>query len=179
MRSEVKVLNQQLRNTKGKKEEDSQKIAARIKGSKLVYGSTYFNGSKFKMTRFKRQGSKERVYIQWKVYMFALHNVFTTECWHWHLTSSLEQKVIKDVIATMTSRLMHCYAWSCYDSMASWWSPDSSSWNMNSCWYSFKNCVDLPSSKNKEYTRLMSSTSTSVPCSEKNSNSATKFTVTY
>lgn len=38
-----------------------------------------------------------------------------------------------------------------------------SSLNINSCWYSFKNWVDLDSSKKSEYTRLMSSTSTSVP----------------
>ena len=33
---------------------------------------------------------------------------------------------------------------------------------MNSCWYSFKNWVDRDSSRNREYTRFISSTSTSV-----------------
>jgi hypothetical protein len=34
---------------------------------------------------------------------------------------------------------------------------------MNSCWHSLRNCVDRLSSRNREYTRLMSSTPTSVP----------------
>lgn len=38
------------------------------------------------------------------------------------------------------------------------------SWNINSCWYSLRNCVDRDSSRKSEYTRLMSSTLTSVPC---------------
>lgn len=42
-------------------------------------------------------------------------------------------------------------------------SPASSSWNMNSVWYSLRNWAERASSKNSEYTRLMSSTLTSVP----------------
>ena len=47
------------------------------------------------------------------------------------------------------------------------------SWNMNSCWYSLRNCVDLDSSRNNEYTRLMSSTLTSVPFIIRNTRSMT------
>ena len=39
--------------------------------------------------------------------------------------------------------------------------------NINSCWYSLRNCVERDSSKKREYTLLMSSTSTSVPCKTK------------
>ena len=42
-------------------------------------------------------------------------------------------------------------------------SVDSSSWNMNSVWYSLRNWLERASSRNREYTRLMSLTSTSVP----------------
>ena len=42
-------------------------------------------------------------------------------------------------------------------------SGDSSSWNMNSVWYSLRNWLERASSRNSEYTRFMSLTSTSVP----------------
>lgn len=46
--------------------------------------------------------------------------------------------------------------------------PSAFSSNMNDCWYSFKNCDDLPWSKKREYTFLISSTSTSVPWKKSN-----------
>ena len=42
----------------------------------------------------------------------------------------------------------------------------TSSWNMNSVWYSLRNWAERASSRNREYTRLMSSTFTSVPYEE-------------
>lgn len=42
-------------------------------------------------------------------------------------------------------------------------SAATSSWNKNSVWYSLRNWAERASSRNKEYTRLMSSLLTSVP----------------